>query len=111
MSVHPDMSAKLGVLSLDCRTRGGFKYCFGSYKKSAKPSAYYTVSSTLEISRYSKRGIDQEKMPIARHIFIDYPIATYTVEPLNKGHLRTDRGHCPLFGGCPLLGGFSEKVE
>ena len=21
------------------------------------------------------------------------------------------RGHCPLFRGCPLLGGFSEKVE
>ena len=27
-----------------------------------------------------------------------------TVEPLNKGHLVP-------FGGCPLLGGFSEKVE
>ena len=33
-----------------------------------------------------------------------------TVEPLNKGHLRT-AGHCPLFRGCPLLGGFSEKVD
>ena len=30
----------------------------------------------------------------------------YTVEPPNRGHFRiVDRGFCPLFGGCPLVGG------